>query len=151
MILEVLHVPDCPNLETLLDRLGEATDLPVATHQVASEVEAAAWAMCGSPTLLVDGIDPFADADQRAKGLWCRIYRDENGQTTSAPSVEQLRRAVEAAARANVLSAWRTRALPFEASRAGGASSDPAYLRDHRPPTRPRRTDPGDRGHRRQR
>jgi hypothetical protein len=133
-MLEVLHVPGCPNLETLLDRLGEVTQQAVMTHQIASVEEAIARGMTGSPTLLVDGVDPFADPDQQAAGLWCRIFRDEYGQMTSAPSVEQLRRAVEAAP-ASVLSAWRTRALPLEpAERAVHQAILRAFAATGRPP-----------------
>ena len=94
MKLEVLHVADCPNLRPILDRLAEATDLSVATVKVATDAEAAALGMNGSPTLLVDGIDPFASADQGFSGVSCRLYRDEAGRITGAPSVEQLRDAV---------------------------------------------------------
>jgi hypothetical protein len=63
--------PDCPYLETLLDRLGEVTQQPVMTHQIASEEEAAARGMAGSPTLLVDGIDPspMPTSGQRGCGV----------------------------------------------------------------------------------
>ena len=43
----------------------------------------------GSPAILVDGIDPFADPDAPA-GLTCRIYRTAMG-VQPAPTVEQLR------------------------------------------------------------
>ena len=44
--------------------------------------------MHGSPTLLVDGRDPWADAEAPV-GLACRIYRTEAGAEGS-PSVAQL-------------------------------------------------------------
>jgi hypothetical protein len=114
MKLEVLHVADCPNLVTLLDRIGEVTDLPVVTHQIDSDDEATARGMAGSPTLLVDGIDAFAAPDQGECGVSCRIYRDEDGQMTAAPSVQQLREALGAPGPAEVPSSWRTRALPLD-------------------------------------
>jgi hypothetical protein len=43
----------------------------------------------GSPTVLVDGRDPFAAGSARA-GLTCRRYRTERG-VEGAPSVAQLR------------------------------------------------------------
>jgi hypothetical protein len=97
--LEVLHVPDCPNVAPLLERLREATDLPVTTREITSAAAAAAAGMTGSPTLLINGRDPFPapvlyDCDC---GVSCRIYRDEHGQAVPAPSVGQLRDAVAGA------------------------------------------------------
>lgn len=124
MKLEVLHVTDCPNLGPMLDRLAEATDLPVATREVTTDAEAATFGMNGSPTLLVDGIDPFASADLCACGVSCRLYRDEEGRIVPAPSVDQLRVALAEASRSvpersvvspsEVLSAWRSQAVPLD-------------------------------------
>ncbi len=56
-----------------------------------------------------------------ASGLSCRLYRDARGQITPAPSVNQIREAIAAAqaphtaaksSPGEVLSAWRTRAVP---------------------------------------
>ena len=120
MKLEVLHVPDCPNLSPMLERLAQVTDLPVATRVIDSDAEAARFGMAGSPTLLIDGVDPFTSPDRCEWGVSCRLYRDENGRIVSAPSVEQLRDAISAARQAQpptpgeVLSVWRTRALPLD-------------------------------------
>jgi hypothetical protein len=114
MKLEVLHIPDCPNLATLLDRLREVTDLPIVTHQIDTEEGAIAWGMAGSPTLLVNRLDPFAGSDQRDLGLSCRLYRDTDGQLTGAPTVQQLRDALRTAGPVDVLSTWRTSATPLE-------------------------------------
>ena len=71
--------------------------------------------MHGSPTILVDGIDPFAEPGQPAS-VSCRLYRHGNGQVDGAPSVSQLRQAIgEAAA---------TR--PTRAAQAGWTRSDAA-------------------------
>ena len=53
---------------------------------VIDEQDAARTRMCGSPTLLVDGEDPFAVADAPAS-LSCRLYPDGG-----VPSVRALRR-----------------------------------------------------------
>jgi hypothetical protein len=53
--------------------------------------------MTGSPTLLVDGVDPFA-VPGAAANLTCRLYRDETGDASGAPSVAQLRHALGLAA-----------------------------------------------------
>ena len=119
MKLEVLHVPDCPNLAVMLDRLGQATDLPVSTRVIGAGADAARFGMAGSPTLLIDGIDPFA-SDPTSYTMSCRLYRDGSGQIVPAPSVQQLRAAILAAGDdqpatpSGVLSAWRARALPLQ-------------------------------------
>lgn len=46
----------------------------------------------GSPTIQVDGIDPFAVGDERI-GLACRIYMTPAGPSGS-PTAEDLRKAV---------------------------------------------------------
>ena len=80
MKLEVLHVADCPHLPLLLQHLAAAADLPVTTRLIETEAEAAQYGMTGSPTLLIDGVDPFGG--QAGSGLSCRI--------TPTPSVDQL-------------------------------------------------------------
>jgi hypothetical protein len=58
---------------------------------ITDEDQAAQWGMRGSPTLLVDGVNPFA-APATPPGLSCRIYRDESGRADAAPSPVALRR-----------------------------------------------------------
>lgn len=96
MKLEVLHVPDCPNLPPLLDRLRQVTDQQVTTRAIDSDAEAAQFGMTGSPTLLINGADPFATPGRRASGLSCRLYRDADGRNIPVPSVEQLREVITA-------------------------------------------------------
>jgi hypothetical protein len=63
------------------------------THQlVTTPEEAEAAGFRGSPTILVDGLDPFAGPDDPV-GLSCRIYRTPVGVEHS-PTVEQLRSAL---------------------------------------------------------
>ena len=100
MELTVLTVPDCPNAAVFEERLAAALvgrpGAVVRRREVADEREAAQAGMCGSPTLLIDGVDPFA-APGQAPGLACRLYRDAAGRPAGAPTVEALRRAVEQA------------------------------------------------------
>jgi len=64
------------------------------SHQVISdEGDAARWGMHGSPTLLIDGVDPFAEPGQ-PPSLSCRLYRDDDGRISGAPSASQLRQAI---------------------------------------------------------
>ena len=64
MELTVLTVPDCPNAAAFEERLAAALadypDAVVRRRQVADEREAAETGMAGSPTLLINGADPFA-------------------------------------------------------------------------------------------
>jgi hypothetical protein len=55
--------------------------------------------MNGSPTLLINGRDPFPNPNLQDCdcGVACRIYRDEHGRAVPAPSVVQLRAALAAA------------------------------------------------------
>jgi hypothetical protein len=46
--------------------------------------------MHGSPTLLIDAVDPFAIPGQ-APSLSCRLYRDAAAHTEGAPLVDALR------------------------------------------------------------
>jgi hypothetical protein len=97
MKLEVMHVPDCPNLPPMLARLGQVTDLPITTRVIETDTAAARYGMAGSPTLLIDGVDPFAATGDGDCGVSCRLYYDPDGRLVSAPSVEQLRDALTAA------------------------------------------------------
>ena len=100
MELILLTVPDCPNAAVFEERLAIALagrpDTVVRRREVADEREAVQAGMCGSPTLLIDGADPFATPGQ-APGLACRLYRDPTGQAAGAPPVEDLRRVIEQA------------------------------------------------------
>jgi len=100
MELTLLTVPDCPNAAGFEARLALALaglpDAVVRRREVASEREAAEAGMRGSPTLLINGVDPFAVPGQ-ALGLACRLYRDAAGRAAGAPTVEALRRALEQA------------------------------------------------------
>jgi predicted DsbA family dithiol-disulfide isomerase len=100
MHLTVLAVPGCPNAPVLEDRLAAVLDgqagVSVSHEVISDESEAARWGMHGSPTLLIDGVDPFAGPGQ-PQGMSCRLYRDDNGQASGAPSASQLRQVIEQA------------------------------------------------------
>ena len=97
-------MPDCPNALLLTERLARVLegrrDVTVSRQTIADEDAAVRWGMHGSPTLLVDGTDPFADPGEPAS-LSCRLYRDGDGQVDGAPSVGQLRQAVRHGATGN--------------------------------------------------
>jgi hypothetical protein len=96
--LEILHIPDCPKVALLERRIGEAMAgqkiQATITHRVLATPAAAAEAgMTGSPTLLLDGKDPFFESGLVA-GMSCRIYPTEAGGIDGAPSVTALRLAL---------------------------------------------------------
>jgi hypothetical protein len=96
--LTVLAVPDCPNAPELERRLAEAlADQPavtIARHLISSAAEAARWQMHGSPTLLINGRDPFAEPGT-SPALACRLYRAADGRLDGAPALDALRRVLE--------------------------------------------------------
>jgi hypothetical protein len=98
--LTVLVVPGCPHaglLEQRLDSvLTEQSKLTVTRRTVTDLAQAERWGMRGSPTLLIDGTDPFAAVGQRPS-LSCWLYRGPDGQADCAPSVQALRDAIEQA------------------------------------------------------
>lgn len=100
MHLTVLVVSGCPNAPVLADRLAAVVDgrpgVSVSHQVVRDEAEAARRGMHGSPTLLIDGVDPFAEPGQPPT-MSCRLYRDGSGHLSGAPSPGQLREAIERA------------------------------------------------------
>jgi hypothetical protein len=99
MELILLTVPDCPNAAVFEARLAialEGRPDTVRRREVADERDAARAGMYGSPTLLINGADPFAVPGQ-VPSLACRLYADAAGRAAGAPPVEAIRRAVEQA------------------------------------------------------
>jgi hypothetical protein len=101
MELTLLTVPDCPNAAAFEERLAAALashpGAVVRRRVITGEQEAAEAGMHGSPTLLIDGTDPFA-APGQPPSLSCRLYRDAAGRTGAVPSVHELRRVLSAGA-----------------------------------------------------
>jgi len=64
----------------------------VTRHLVETLEEAERVGFHGSPSILVDGVDVFADPEAGV-GLSCRVYRTPDG-LAGAPTVEQLRAAL---------------------------------------------------------
>jgi len=98
--LTVLAVPGCPNASVLERRLAEALagrpGITITRQVITSPTEAARWRMHGSPTLLVNGQDPFAEPGM-VPALACRLYRGEDGRLDGAPTRVALRRALDQA------------------------------------------------------
>ena len=78
----VLSAPGCPNVPVLERRLAEALagrPAVAVRRMIADAGEAARCGMRGSPTLLVNGHDPFA-VPEMVPALACRMYEGEGGQ-----------------------------------------------------------------------
>ncbi len=99
MRITVLAVPDCPNAPVAAGRITAALagrPASVELVEVTGEAEAARLGMTGSPTILLDGVDPFAAAGA-VPSVSCRIYRGPDGAADGAPSVQNLTAALSAA------------------------------------------------------
>lgn len=97
MRLELLYFDDCPNWKVTAERLhavATSRGLVVERRLVATAEEADAARFRGSPTILVDGHDPFASGAEPF-GLACRVYQTPAGPAGS-PTVEQLEAVIDA-------------------------------------------------------
>ena len=84
MKVELLVVADCANeepaaalLRSALDAVG-LTDVAFVTTVVDTMEAAERLNFAGSPTILIDGVDPFAMPGS-APALACRLYRHPSG------------------------------------------------------------------------
>jgi len=94
--LELVYFDDCPNWNVVARRLeavAASRGLVVEYRIVATAEEAMAARFRGSPTVLVDGRDPFASGDEQF-GLACRVYETPDGPAGS-PTVEQLEAVID--------------------------------------------------------
>ena len=88
------YFDECPNWAVAEQRLRQALvevgrlDQSIEHQRVESVEEAERVRFGGSPTILIDGVDPFADPDGPA-GYSCRVYAGD-----AAPTVDELRRAL---------------------------------------------------------
>ena len=95
MEVTLLYFDDCPNWEDtnrMLARLAAEFGYDLTRQRVATHEEAALVGFRGSPTVLIDGVDPFAEPDSPT-GLSCRLYTTPKGLRGS-PTEEMLRRAL---------------------------------------------------------
>jgi hypothetical protein len=98
MDIELLYFAGCPNWHLARERLGQAlttaghADLEIHLRAVGTDQEAQALRFPGSPTIRIDGHDPFPSPAQ-THGLTCRVYATPDG-LAGAPTVDQLVRAL---------------------------------------------------------
>lgn len=93
MDVRLLYFDGCPNWRETDERLREAVALAglsvAPTYvKVMTPEDAERLSFRGSPTVLVNGADPFADASAPV-GLSCRVFQTAEGLRGS-PTVEQL-------------------------------------------------------------
>lgn len=90
----ILYFDGCPNWQLAHARVRQAlrevgaTEEAITLRPVETDEQAQKMSFRGSPTVLVNGRDPFADLDAPV-GLTCRVYPTATG-LTGAPSVERL-------------------------------------------------------------
>jgi hypothetical protein len=102
MRITLQYFDGCPNWRVADERLGLALQRAglaravVEYHLVDTMEKAQECRFPGSPTILIDGLDPFAD-EGTAVGLSCRLFVTEGG-LAGAPTVAQLVSAIESAA-----------------------------------------------------
>jgi len=90
----LMYFDGCPGWQTAEANLHAALaavgmpDVSIRRQLIATVEEAEQAGFIGSPTVLLDGRDPFTEPG-RQPGLSCRLYPSEHGMT-NAPSVEQL-------------------------------------------------------------
>jgi hypothetical protein len=101
MDVELLVIPDCPDPAGATDLLRQMlTDLgmsgqPIRITVITDNVHAHERGFRGSPTFLIDGVDPFGQQSQPA-ALACRLYDTPAGRRP-IPDATRLRHALSAA------------------------------------------------------
>lgn len=94
------YFEDCPNWQQVAAHLDDLTSevpgLKVTLQRVETIEDADRFGFRGSPSILVDGTDPFGP-DEVAIGLACRVYQTPDGPAGS-PTRDQLRAALTAPA-----------------------------------------------------
>ncbi len=96
MEITLQYFEGCPHRKVADERLrviaAERPGLTLTRHQVGTIDEAQRVGFRGSPSILIDGVDAFAESDAGV-GLACRVYATPDGPA-GAPTLDQLRAAV---------------------------------------------------------
>lgn len=101
MKVTLRYFDGCPNWHTTHDRLRAVlleegvTDVEPTLERVETPEDAERLQFIGSPTILINGRDPFAGTEA-IFGLTCRVYQTPHGLAGS-PTPEQLRAALHTA------------------------------------------------------
>jgi hypothetical protein len=93
--IELLYFEGCPNWRTVEERLASLQPelgFTLTRRLVSTSEDAERLGFRGSPTILVDGVDPFVSGIE--PGVFaCRVYQTPDGPAGS-PTVGQLKDAV---------------------------------------------------------
>ena len=97
MDIRLMYFVGCPGWREIDKHLellaSEFPDLRVHRERIETVEEAERVGFHGSPSLLVDGVDAFADSAPPESGLFCRLYPTPAGYR-AAPTFDQVRRAL---------------------------------------------------------
>ncbi len=93
MDIRILYVEGCPHVQPLVDEVldlcGSRGDVTVTTRDIAEANDMERLIFHGSPTLVIDGHDPF-DATEGPVEASCRLYRGEDGLWRGYPTREEV-------------------------------------------------------------
>lgn len=93
--MRLQYIDGCPHGRVAgehLAALAEELGFALVHQRITTPHEARRLGFRGSPTILVDGRDPFARGDEPT-GLACRVFATPDGAAGS-PTIEQLRSAL---------------------------------------------------------
>lgn len=98
MDIELLVIPDCPNDAAACELIATAVadtrvEATVTRTIIASPDQARQRRFAGSPTILLNGLDPFARPDAPV-ALSCRLYATPDG-LRGIPALRDLREALK--------------------------------------------------------
>ena len=97
MNITLQYFDSCPNWKIAEGRLKaiiaeRGLDVSLSYQRIETSEDAMKYSFAGSPTLLIDGRDPFLTGEMPV-GLACRTYITDSGFAES-PTVEQLEEAL---------------------------------------------------------
>ena len=96
----IRYVDGCPRWRTAVERVREALTAEGLPHveptleRIETAEEAERLRFVGSPSILIDGHDPFLADEGGDLGLSCRVF-DTPGGLAGSPTTEQLRDALQ--------------------------------------------------------
>ena len=101
MNITFLYYEDCPSHDEALDRLRqvlaeEDVETEIEIIEVETEEQAQRLRFIGSPTIRIGGQDVDPPQAGAHYALTCRAYRLEDGRISPLPSLDLIRRAVQA-------------------------------------------------------